>query len=176
MYGDLDDGSKADPHSQAEVASVQLQCLRSDACVRGLHYLQDCLQKHRLRWKSVTPIEPDIVSAVGIAHTPIDLSTYDQVVTLEMEFFDGLSHHNFGFATGVSFSTVEEVDTSIISSFHAIECNLVSYMSSVCDPASERDDRYLKTGAAKETWSPVRAASDWLGGWKGESRDGFSGS
>lgn len=67
---------------------------------------------------------------------PVNLGRDYEIVPLPAKLLDGLAHNFFGFASGVSLSAIEEVDTGIVSGFHAIECDLVSNVTSISDPAS----------------------------------------
>lgn len=74
---------------------------------------------------------------------PVDLGGNNQIVSLPAILLDGLAHDNLGLAASVRFCTVEEVDASIVSGFHAIEGQLISHVAAVCDPASQRYHRDL---------------------------------
>lgn len=48
----------------------------------------------------------------------------NNVISFPAELLDSLTHHPFGFSSGVALSTIEEVDPSIVGGFHACECVL----------------------------------------------------
>jgi len=74
------------------------------------------------------------------------------VITLETALLQGLAHDDLGLPFSVNLGGIEKVDTVIPSLLQASSClvNLLhSIVTSVCEPATETEDRNLKTCVAE---------------------------
>jgi hypothetical protein len=67
------------------------------------------------------------------------------VITLETALLQGLAHDDLGLPFSVNLGGIEKVDTVIPSLLQASSC----LVTSVCEPATETEDRNLKTCVAE---------------------------
>lgn len=65
-----------------------------------------------------------VVSMYVVAWDKAYFCRDNNVISFPAELLDSLTHHPFGFSSGVALSTIEEVDPSIVGGFHACECVL----------------------------------------------------
>lgn len=72
------------------------------------------------------------------------------VASVPAKMLDSSAHYFLGFTPCVPFCAVEEIDPGIVSCFETGECVVVANVATICEPATQRNSRDLKTCLAYE--------------------------
>jgi hypothetical protein len=88
---------------------------------------------------------------VGSLAAPEDLAGNYETITPPAHLLDHVAHYDLSVSSSVSLCAVEKVDPSIVCRRHALEGDLFTYLSTVCDPGVQRQLTDLQTRATKTT-------------------------
>lgn len=127
-------------HGSADIGPV---------CKNNVHV--GLLQSLQRALESLHDVLPAQATSVGLlaAGTEEDLCAQDVLVAGPVELLEGSAHLDLASTVGVDLGGVEEVDSMVPGSLHALLDNVAVLSATIGEPSAEGENRDLETAGAE---------------------------